>query len=126
MGGQTVGLEISGSGRRIYYIPGCAEVPDWLLARVEGADLILFDGTVFEDDEMAREGLGTKTGSRMGHVAIGGPGGTLERFAGSRIGRKILIHINNTNPVLRPNSPERAAVAAAGWEVALDGMEVIP
>lgn len=126
MGGQTVGLEISGSGRRIYYIPGCAEVPDWLLARVEGADLILFDGTVFDDDEMAREGLGTKTGSRMGHVAIGGPGGTLERFAGSRIGRKILIHINNTNPVLRPDSPERAAVAAAGWEVALDGMEVIP
>lgn len=124
MGGQTVGLEISGNGRRAFYIPGSADVPDWLLTRVEGADLLFFDGTVFDDDEMVREGVGTKTGSRMGHVAIGGPGGTLERFSGSRIGRKILIHINNTNPILRPDSPEREAVLAAGWDVAQDGMEV--
>jgi pyrroloquinoline quinone biosynthesis protein B len=126
IGGQTVGLEISGGGKRVYYIPGCAEVPDWLLDRVQGADLILFDGTVFTDDEMIREGVGTKTGARMGHVAVGGPGGTLDRFKGSRIGRKLLIHINNTNPVLRPDSPERVAVTAAGWEVAQDGIEVIP
>lgn len=126
MGGQTVGLEIAGGGKRVYYIPGCAEVPDWLLERVQGADLILFDGTVFTDDEMIREGVGTKTGARMGHVAIGGPGGTLARFKGSEIGRKLLIHINNTNPILRPDSPERAAVTAAGWEVAQDGLEVIP
>lgn len=124
MGGQTVGLEITGGGRRVLYIPGCAALPDWLLDRVEGADVLLFDGTVFADDEMIREGVGTKTGARMGHVAIGGAGGTLERFAGRRIGRKILIHINNTNPILRPDSPERAAVEAAGWEVAQDGMEV--
>lgn len=126
LGGQTLGLEITGGGKRVYHIPGCAEVPDWLLRRVEGADLILFDGTVFADDEMVREGVGTKTGGRMGHVAISGPGGTLERFAGSRIGRKLMIHINNTNPILRPDSPERAAVMAAGWEVSQDGMEVIP
>lgn len=126
MGGQTVGLEITGGGRRAYYIPGCAEVPDWLLARVEGADLILFDGTVFTNDEMIREGVGSKTGARMGHLAIGGPGGTLARFAGARIDRKLLIHINNTNPILRPDSPERAKVTAAGWELAQDGMEVVP
>lgn len=126
IGGQTVGLEITGAGKRVYYIPGCAEVPDWLLARVAGADLILFDGTVFTDDEMIREGVGTKTGARMGHVAVGGPGGTLARFAGADIARKLLIHINNTNPILRPDSPERAEVTAAGWEVAQDGMEVVP
>jgi pyrroloquinoline quinone biosynthesis protein B len=126
LGGQTLGLEIAGGGRRVCYIPGCAEVPDWLLRRVDGADLLMFDGTVFADDELYREGVGTKTGSRMGHVAIGGAGGTLDRFAASRIGRRMLIHINNTNPVLRPDSPERAAVTAAGWEVAMDGMEVVP
>ncbi len=125
MGGQTVGLEITGGGKRVYHIPGCADVPDWLLARVDGADLVLFDGTVFANDEMIREGVGSKTGSRMGHLAIGGPGGTLERFAATPIGRKIFIHINNTNPILRPESPERAEVEAAGWEVAQDGMEVM-
>jgi pyrroloquinoline quinone biosynthesis protein B len=108
----------------VFYIPGCAEIPDWLLERVEGAHVLFFDGTVFADDEMVREGVGNKTGARMGHAAIGGPGGTLEQFKGRRIGRKILIHINNTNPILRPDSPERDAVTAAGWEVAQDGMEV--
>jgi pyrroloquinoline quinone biosynthesis protein B len=126
LGGQTVGLEITGDGKRAYYIPGCAEVPDWLLSRVSGADLILFDGTVFSDDEMIREGVGTKTGVRMGHVAIGGPGGTLKRFETTKVGRKLLIHINNTNPILRADSPERAEVTAGGWEVAQDGMEVAP
>lgn len=126
MGGQTLGLEIRGNGRRACYIPGCAAVPGWLLDRIDGADLLLFDGTVFADDEMEQSGVGAKTGSRMGHLATGGPGGTLDRFASRRIGRRMLIHINNTNPVLRPDSPERAAVASAGWEVAMDGMEVIP
>ncbi|WP_149587661.1 pyrroloquinoline quinone biosynthesis protein PqqB [Tabrizicola flagellatus] len=124
MGGQTVGLEITGGGKRVLYIPGCASLPDWLLDRIEGADVLFFDGTVFHDDEMIREGVGAKTGARMGHVAIGGAGGTLERLSGRRVGRKILIHINNTNPILRPGSPERAAVTAAGWDIALDGMEI--
>lgn len=124
MGGQTVGLEITGGGKRVLYIPGCAELPGWLLDRIEGADVLFFDGTVFADDEMVREGVGQKTGARMGHVAVGGPGGTLERFRGRKLGRKVLIHINNTNPILRPDSPERAEVSQAGWEVAQDGMEV--
>jgi pyrroloquinoline quinone biosynthesis protein B len=68
--------------------------------------------------------VGSKTGARMGHVAIAGPGGPLERLAGRKIGRRILVHVNNTNPILRPDSPERARIAAAGWEVAQDGMEV--
>lgn len=126
MGGQTVGLEIAGHGKRVLYIPGCAEVPDWLLNRIEGADVLFFDGTVFLDDEMIRAGVGTKTGKRMGHVAIAGPAGTLDRFNATKIGRRLLIHINNTNPVLRPDSPERAEVIAAGWQVAQDGMEVVP
>ena len=98
-------------------------MPDWLLAR---ADLVLFDGTVFADDEMAIAGVGAKTGARTGHVAISGPEGMPARFKGALPGRKMLIHINNTNPKLQPDSPERAAVQAAGWEVAMDGMEVRP
>lgn len=122
-GGQSLGLEIAGGGKRTFHVPACASVPDWLLAR---ADLVLFDGTVFADDEMAIAGVGAKTGARTGHVAISGPEGMPARLKGALPGRKMLIHINNTNPILQPDSPERAAVQAAGWEVAMDGMEVRP
>jgi pyrroloquinoline quinone biosynthesis protein B len=121
-GGQTVGLRIAGVGRVAFYIPGCASVPDDLKARVAGADLLLFDGTVFRDDEMAATGAGAKTGARMGHVAMQL---SLDAWNGVRIRRKLFIHMNNTNPVWQPDSPERAAVVAAGWQVAQDGMELI-
>lgn len=124
LGEQTLGLEIRSGNSRALYIPGCASLPDWLLDRIEGADVLFFDGTVFHDDELIREGVSSKTGARMGHVAISGEEGSLSRFAGRRIGRKLFIHINNTNPILRPGSPERAAVLAAGWEIAEDGMEI--
>jgi pyrroloquinoline quinone biosynthesis protein B len=93
-------------------------------ARAEGADVLLFDGTVFEDDEMQRAGVGVKTGRRMGHVPISGEGGSLHAFDGVKIGRKVYIHINNTNPILIEGSPERRAVEAAGWEVSQDGLEI--
>jgi pyrroloquinoline quinone biosynthesis protein B len=109
---------------RFVYIPGCARVSDDILARVEGADLLLFDGTTYTDDEMVRLGLSQKTAWRMGHMAISGERGSLAAFAGAKIGRKIYTHINNSNPVLVAGSPERAAVEAAGWEVAHDGMEI--
>ena len=121
---STIGLEIVCNGRRVYYIPGCARVTEALRARVAGADALFFDGTTFTDDEMVRLGLSQKTAWRMGHVPMGGADGSIAGFADTQIGRKIFIHINNTNPVLREDAPERAEVARAGWEVGHDGMEI--
>jgi pyrroloquinoline quinone biosynthesis protein B len=121
---DTIGLEVRAGGARFAFVPGCARVTDGLAARLEGAPLVFFDGTLWTDDEMLRSGTGTKTGRRMGHISVSGPDGSLAAFALLRVGRKIYIHINNTNPMLLDDSPERAAVARAGWEVAHDGMEV--
>lgn len=124
--GDTVGVEIEGAGRRILYVPACARIEDDLLARARDVDLLLFDGTLWEDDEMVRMGLGAKTGRRMGHVSVSGPEGTIARFADVPVGRKVLIHLNNSNPLLADDSPERAAALRAGWEVAHDGQEMAP
>ena len=123
-GEQTVGVELAAGGGRAFYIPGCARLTEGVRARLDGAALVLFDGTVFHDDEMIRAGVGTKTGGRMGHMAMAGPGGSMAAFAGLDIARKVYVHINNTNPVWDPASPERAEVEAAGWEVAHDGMKL--
>ncbi len=125
VGEQTVGVRLSAGGRTIYYVPGCAAMPDWLADRLRGAELVFFDGTVFHDDEMIREGVGQKTGKRMGHMAMAGPEGSMAAFEGLGVKRKIYVHINNTNPVWRPDSDERRIVGEAGWEVAHDGMEVV-
>jgi pyrroloquinoline quinone biosynthesis protein B len=123
---DTIGLEVSSSrsSGRFYYIPGCAALDDELLARLKGAPLLFFDGTMWRDDEMIRAALGDKTGRRMGHLSISGPFGTIEALANSGIERKLFIHINNTNPILCLGSPERAAAEAAGWEVACDGLDI--
>lgn len=121
---DVCGVEISDGQRRMIFIPGCAGINDALRARVAGADVVLFDGTLWQDDEMILAGFGPKTGRRMGHMPIHGSGGTLEAFADLSVEKKILIHINNSNPILDRASPERAVVLAAGWDVALDGMEV--
>lgn len=123
VGEQTVGLMLESDAGRAAYIPGCAEVPDWLLDQLAGIDLLLFDGTVWENDDMQRTGTGQKTGARMGHIAINGPDGSLARFSSSSA-RKYMIHINNTNPILQPDSPERAEVLAAGWQITQDGMGI--
>jgi len=124
-GEQTVGVALDPEGgRTAVYVPGCAAVTPALRARLDGAGIVFFDGTLWRDDEMIRAGLGTKTGRRMGHMPISGPDGTIAAFAGLEVGRKIFVHMNNTNPVLRPGSPERAAAEAAGWEIACDGMVV--
>ena len=122
---STIGLEISCEGRRVHYIPGCAKVTAALAARVSGADALLFDGTTYTDDEMVRAGLSNKTAWRMGHVPMSGEGGSIAAFAKIPVGRKVFIHINNTNPVLREDSVERAEVARAGWDVGHDGMEIV-
>lgn len=123
-GEETVGAAVSDGNRRLFFIPGCAGMTDALARRLHGADVVLFDGTLWTDDEMLRAGVGAKTGMRMGHMSVSGPNGTLAAFAALDVRRKILLHINNSNPILLDDSPERAAVEAAGWEVAYDGMEI--
>jgi pyrroloquinoline quinone biosynthesis protein B len=120
-GEQTVGVRL---GNDVFYVPGCAAVTPGLAARLDGAAAVFFDGTLWEDDEMIREGLGSKTGRRMGHVAMNGPEGSIAALAPLSVGRRVFVHINNTNPVLRPASAERAAAEAAGWTIGADGMEV--
>jgi pyrroloquinoline quinone biosynthesis protein B len=122
---DTVGLEISAGDRRFFYIPGCAALPDDLHARLRGAALVFFDGTTYTDDEMIALGLGAKTAARMGHMCMSGPTGSLAAFADLGVTRKVFVHINNSNPALIDTLPERAAIAAAGWEVAWDGMEIV-
>jgi pyrroloquinoline quinone biosynthesis protein B len=119
----NVGLEIACGDKRLVFIPGAAKLTDAIAARLAEADVVLFDGTLYTDDEMIAAGAGTKTGRRMGHMPIGGPDGTLAALAGLAR-RRILIHINNTNPILIEGSPERRAVEAAGFEVAEDGMRI--
>jgi pyrroloquinoline quinone biosynthesis protein B len=122
--GANVGVEIVCGTRRLVYIPGAAQVTAGLRERLTRADVVLFDGTLFVDDEMIRTGTGTKTGRRMGHMPLAGEHGTLAALAGLPC-RRILTHINNTNPILIEDSPERREVEAAGFEVAEDGMEIV-
>ncbi|MBZ9673936.1 pyrroloquinoline quinone biosynthesis protein PqqB [Mesorhizobium sp. ESP7-2] len=124
--GHTIGVRITEAGSRggVFYIPGCARIDGALRARLTHAACLLFDGTVYTDDEMIAARVGQKTGARMGHIAMSGEAGSIAGLADVKIGRRIFVHINNTNPVLDENSAERAAVKAAGWEVARDGMEI--
>jgi len=122
---DTIALEVrAGGSTRFFYIPACAHMTAALEARVRGAELVFFDGTLFTDDEMIRDGVGVKTGARMGHMSVSGEAGTLTAFSTLDVKRKIFIHINTTNPILVADTPERAAVTAAGWEVAYDGMAI--
>ena len=126
IGEGTVCVAAEAAGRKLVYAPACAHVTEDLNTRIANADVLFFDGTLFADDEMIRNGLGDKTGRRMGHSPVSGPGGTLEALAALAHVRRILIHINNSNPILIEGSPEEAQVRAAGWEIAFDGMEVAP
>jgi pyrroloquinoline quinone biosynthesis protein B len=120
----TVAAAISDGATTVFYIPGCAAMTPDLARRLAGAALVFFDGTMWRDDEMVEAGLGSKTGRRMGHMSLDGPEGTMAAFEGLGVRRKVLIHINNSNPVLIEDSPQRALAAARGWEVAYDGMEM--
>jgi pyrroloquinoline quinone biosynthesis protein B len=124
--GDTLGLEIAetATGRSFFYIPGCARVDEALAARLQDAELVFFDGTLFHENEMIEQGLLGKTGSRMGHINMSGDDGSMAAFAPLNVTRKIYVHINNSNPVLNEASDEYAAAQAAGWEIGEDGMEV--
>jgi len=126
VGEQTVGVHLVAGADEAFYIPGCARLDDELRDRLRGAPLVFFDGTLWRDDEMVQAGLGQKTGQRMGHISMSGPEGSIAAFAGLGVGRKVFVHMNNTNPVLNPASPERAEAEAAGWTIGQDGMEIIP
>ena len=123
---DTIGLRIAArdNGSQCFYVPGCAALTDDLAGRLAGAPLVLFDGTLWRDDEMIVAGVGTKTGRRMGHMSASGVDGTMAAFAKLGVRRKVFVHMNNSNPILLADSPERAAIAHAGWEAAHDGMEI--
>jgi len=122
---DTIGLELEDEqGGRFFFIPGCAAVTPVLGERVQGASLLFFDGTLWTDDEMFKGGTGRKTGGRMGHMSVSGIDGSMQALKPLSIGRKIYLHINNTNPILLDDSPERALVEAEGFEVAYDGMRI--
>ncbi len=124
--GDTLGLRIrdKASAKYFYFLAACAEVTDDLKSRLAGAPLIFFDGTVWRDDELITAGLGNKTGQGMGHIAMSGDGGAIESLAGLDIGRKIFLHINNSNPALLRTSPERKIAERAGWQIPADGTEI--
>lgn len=126
VGEQTVGVELTANGRRACYVPGCAEVPDWLKQRLSGCDALLFDGTLWTDDEMIRAGLGAKTGRRMGHAPVSGSDGSIAALAAVPLGQRVYVHLNNSNPLVDPASPERALARSEGWQVGHDGMEITP
>lgn len=124
--GDTIGLKISSKSEKksFYYIPACAKMTDKLADRIKGAEMVLFDGTLWKNNEMASSKVGEKTGQRMGHMNNSGDDGSIEAFKNLDVKRKIFIHINTTNPILLQNSKERETVELNGWEVSCDGMEI--
>ncbi len=123
---DTIALEIINdkTGSSFFYIPACANVPDWLKEKLNNSNLIFFDGTLWTDDEMIKQNVGIKTGKRMGHISMSGEEGSLKAFEKLEIKRKVFIHINTTNPALLDDSKERKILQNAGWEIAYDTMEI--
>jgi pyrroloquinoline quinone biosynthesis protein B len=124
--GDTLGLRIldRSSGRYLYFLAACARVTDDLKSRLAGAALVFFDGTVWRDDELITAGLGAKTGQGMGHISMSGDHGAIESLAGLDIGKKMFLHINNSNPALLRGSDERKIAEQAGWHIPADGTEI--
>ncbi|MBB3015167.1 pyrroloquinoline quinone biosynthesis protein PqqB [Cupriavidus alkaliphilus] len=124
--GDNIGLRIEDrrSGRSAFYAPGLGQVDDHVFAQLRRADVVLVDGTFWRDDEMQALGYSARSAADMGHLALSGPGGMIEVLDRLPARRKILIHINNTNPVLAEDSPEHAELARHGIELAYDGMEI--
>jgi len=124
--GDNIGMRVTdpGSGKVLFYAPGLGEIETQLRPFLEEADCLLVDGTFWTDDEMIRLGVSSKRARDIGHLPQSGPGGMLEALAPLKASRKILIHINNTNPILDEDSAERRQLERAGIEVAVDGMEI--
>lgn len=125
--GDNIGVVIEqiSTGRKVYYAPGLGEIEPHVAQAMSHADCLLVDGTFWVEDEMGRAGIVHKLAREMGHLPQSGPGGMIEVLDGLPSARKILIHINNTNPILDEDSPERQQLAAHGIEVSHDGMEIL-
>jgi pyrroloquinoline quinone biosynthesis protein B len=123
--GDNIGVIVEqiSSGRRLYYAPGLGEIEPHVQRAIETADCILVDGTFWQHDEMERAGISKKRALEMGHLPQSGDGGMIEHLREVRA-RKILIHINNTNPILDEDSPERRTLHEVGIEVAHDGLDI--
>lgn len=123
--GENIGLEISDGTSKLLFIPNCAEITDDIKERIRGADILFFDGTLWKDRELIEAGLSYKTGRRMGHMSLSEKNtGTFDNFRHIPVGRKIFIHINNSNPILLDDSLEYIKTRKEGWEVAYDGMHI--
>jgi pyrroloquinoline quinone biosynthesis protein B len=118
-------IENTKTGKTLFYAPGLGEIEPHVETAMRNADCILVDGTLWTEDEMIRLGLSKKLAADMGHLPLSGPGGMIELLDAIGPRRKILIHINNTNPILDEDSAERATLAERGIEVAFDGMEIV-
>jgi pyrroloquinoline quinone biosynthesis protein B len=123
--GDNIGMRIADprSGKVLFYAPGLGEIEPHLKPFLEEADVLMVDGTFWTDDEMIRLGLSKKHARDIGHLPQSGSGGMIEVLKPLKASRKILIHINNTNPILDEDSDERRLLASAGIEVAYDGMD---
>ena len=124
--GDNIGVRVTdrASGKALFYAPGVGEIEPHLAPFLAAADCLLIDGTFWTEDELVRLGISAKRARDMGHLPQSGPGGMIDVLKPLRAGRKILTHINNTNPILNEDSAERRVLDAAGIEVAYDGMEI--
>jgi pyrroloquinoline quinone biosynthesis protein B len=124
--GDNIGVIIEqiSTGKKLYYSPGLGEIEPHVFAAMQTVDCLMVDGTFWTDDEMCRQQISVKRAREIGHLPQSGEGGMIEVLAGVPQARKILIHINNTNPILDEDSPERKILDAAGIEVAYDGLEI--
>jgi len=126
--GDNIGMLIEDTmtGHKVFYAPGFGAMAAHLDPFLADADCVMLDGTFWTDDEMIRLGISSKSARSIGHLPQSGPDGMMALLANYPKPRKVLIHINNTNPVLDDASPERAALTAAGIELAFDGMLIEP
>jgi len=126
LAGDNIGMRVTDprSGAVLFYAPGLGEIEAHLKPFLNEADVVLVDGTFWTDDEMIRLGLSRKHARDIGHLPQSGTGGMMDVLKPLKASRKILIHINNTNPILDEDSAERRQLTAAGIEVAYDGMDL--
>lgn len=124
--GDNIGIliEDTRTGKTLFYSPGLGQMEPHVEALMSSADCLLVDGTFWTEDEMITTGVGSKKAAQMGHLPQSGPGGMIELLNTMDKPRKILIHINNTNPILIDDSPERERLAEEGIEVSFDGMDI--
>ena len=124
--GDNIGVIIEqiSSGKRVFYSPGLGEIEPHVMEAMQSVDCLMVDGTFWTDDEMCAQNISPKKAREIGHLPQSGPGGMIEVLNGVANTRKILIHINNTNPILDEDSEERKILDAAGIEVSYDGLEI--